>query len=167
MSPGERGISTLAGIQSCPLVFETSTCPCTDRTRIRASATLFCSAAWTCVQTNESPSKNKPNTRPIQVVGWTLLFNFNRCCIKFLIMRIGFIGAENAPILNNDNHETFLFRLTFLVYAVCYSVHAAKGSFHESSSIPAFPKIRTSELGYLSAKFAGFFSSSPVVEKMF
>jgi hypothetical protein len=82
-------------------------------------------------------------------------------------MRIGFIGAENAPILNNDNHETFLFRLTFLVYAVCCAIHAAKGSFHESSSIPAFPKIRTSELGYLSAKFAGFFSSSPVVEKMF
>ncbi|MDA0750653.1 MAG: hypothetical protein O2964_08070 [Verrucomicrobia bacterium] len=63
-------------------------------------------------------------------------------------MRIGFIGAENAPILNNDNHETFLFRLTFLVYAVCCAIHAAKGSFHESSSIPAFPKIRTSELGY-------------------
>jgi hypothetical protein len=82
-------------------------------------------------------------------------------------MRIGFIGAENAPILNNDNHETFLFRLTFLVHAVCCAIHAAKGSFHESSSIPASPKIRTSELGYLSAKFAGFFSSSPVVEKMF
>ena len=82
-------------------------------------------------------------------------------------MRIGFIGAENAPILNNDNHETFLFRLTFLVHAVCCAIHAAKGSFHESSSIPAFPKIRTRELGYLSAKFAGFFSSSPVVEKMF
>jgi hypothetical protein len=82
-------------------------------------------------------------------------------------MRIGLIRAENAPILNNDNHETILFRLTFFAYAVTRSTYAAKGSFSESSSIPAFPKMRTSELGYLSAKFAGFFSSSPVVEKMF